>query len=220
MSRNICPLFWGRDDCYIKLRLVLSELPKSWVLGLHKQLGIGTNWKALFYQGIWARLYLGPCQIHILWSAGPRINAECKTRTKKSWVFVYIASSALLLHMYMYVCSTDIVVLLIPQLHCRPKYALFSFQSAIPKRALRNKVHCSKLMKQFAWAVSGWWKQCWYLYIYKYILWLLVYNKSGALFAWLVWDLVNVVPQCPMPAMATSTGFSIVSVTHENSLDF
>ena len=57
-------------------------------------------------------------------------------------------------------------------------------------------------------------------YIYTYILWLLVYNKRGALFAWLVWDLVNVVPQCPMPAMATSTSFSIVSVTHVNSLDF
>jgi hypothetical protein len=34
---------------------------------------------------------------------------------QKSWFFVYVASSTLLLHiyMYMYVCSTDIVVLFI-----------------------------------------------------------------------------------------------------------
>jgi hypothetical protein len=58
------------------------------------------------------------------------------------------------------------------------------------------------------------------LVIYTNIFSGCLFTTRGALFAWLVWDLVNVVPQCPMPAMATSTGFSIVSVTHENSLDF
>jgi hypothetical protein len=41
--------------------------------------------------------------------------------------------------------------------------------------------------------------------IYTYLVACFVYSKRGALFAWLIWDSVNVVPQCPMPAMATST---------------
>lgn len=46
----------------------------------------------------------------------------------------------------------------------------------------------------------------------------LLKTKRGGLFAWLISDLVNVVPQCPMPAMATSTSFSLVSATHVTPL--
>jgi hypothetical protein len=153
-------------------------------------------------------------------------SMQSAKQEQKSWFFVYIASSALLLHMYiccMSVVQIDTVVLFISQpLNCPQNTPFFQF-SVCKFSSWRPEMKC---------VVANW---CCYLpeqlvgdeskvgsYMYTYILWLLVYNKRGAPYllgsSGIRWVWCHTVLHASNGnSRPTSTSFPPVSVTHVNS---